>query len=54
VAEGIETQEQLAILENLACDFGQGFFFAKPLPVGELEGLLKVKVALTKETLVNY
>ena len=31
VAEGIETAEQLAQLKSLNCDFGQGYFFAKPL-----------------------
>ncbi len=31
VAEGIETPEQLAQLRSLNCDFGQGFFFSKPL-----------------------
>ena len=32
VAEGIETPEQVALLRALDCDFGQGYFFAKPLP----------------------
>jgi EAL domain-containing protein (putative c-di-GMP-specific phosphodiesterase class I) len=31
VAEGIETAEQLAQLNSLNCDFGQGYFFSKPL-----------------------
>ncbi|MBP0000090.1 MAG: EAL domain-containing protein [Cyanobacteria bacterium SID2] len=31
VAEGIENQLQLDILRSLSCDYGQGFFFAKPL-----------------------
>ena len=31
VAEGIETQEQLSILKNLGCEYGQGYFFAYPL-----------------------
>jgi EAL domain-containing protein (putative c-di-GMP-specific phosphodiesterase class I)/CheY-like chemotaxis protein len=35
VAEGIETQEQLEILLDLDCDVGQGFLFAKPMPVGD-------------------
>jgi diguanylate cyclase (GGDEF)-like protein len=40
VAEGIETEEQLASLRELACDRGQGYWFARPLPGVELEGLL--------------
>jgi len=33
VAEGVETQEQLRLLESLNCDEYQGYFFSKPLPV---------------------
>ncbi|VXD17042.1 Two-component response regulator [Planktothrix serta PCC 8927] len=36
VAEGIELPEQLGILRELNCGFGQGYFFAKPLPGEEL------------------
>jgi len=36
VAEGIETSEQLAQLQALDCDCGQGYLFAKPLPVSEV------------------
>ncbi len=32
IAEGIETAEQLAGLRKLNCNYGQGYFFAKPLP----------------------
>ncbi|MDJ1176429.1 two-component system response regulator [Roseofilum capinflatum] len=31
VAEGIETEEQLNIVKEIGCEFGQGFLFAKPL-----------------------
>ncbi|MFP4296521.1 MAG: EAL domain-containing protein [Spirulinaceae cyanobacterium] len=31
IAEGIETLEQLQQLQALGCDFGQGYYFAKPL-----------------------
>jgi diguanylate cyclase (GGDEF)-like protein/PAS domain S-box-containing protein len=36
VAEGVETAEQLAGLRRLDCDSAQGFLFAKPLPVPEV------------------
>jgi EAL domain-containing protein (putative c-di-GMP-specific phosphodiesterase class I) len=36
VAEGIETGEQLAELRQLACEVGQGYLFAKPMPAAEL------------------
>lgn len=40
IAEGIETESQLAVLQNLGCDYGQGFLMAKPKPVEETEKLL--------------
>jgi diguanylate cyclase (GGDEF)-like protein len=40
IAEGIETESQLQLLQNLGCDYGQGYLFSKPLPQGEMEDLL--------------
>ena len=40
IAEGIETTAQLGVLQNLGCDYGQGYFLAKPKPVEETEDLL--------------
>lgn len=37
VAEGVETAEQAATLEALKCDYFQGYYFSRPLPVHELE-----------------
>lgn len=31
IAEGIETKGQMEALKDLNCDYGQGYFFAKPL-----------------------
>jgi EAL domain-containing protein (putative c-di-GMP-specific phosphodiesterase class I) len=39
VAEGIEEPEQWEALRSLGCEYGQGFFFARPLSaeaMGEL------------------
>ncbi|MEO0407925.1 MAG: EAL domain-containing protein [Cyanobacteria bacterium P01_A01_bin.135] len=37
IAEGIETPAQLQCLQELGCDYGQGYLFAKPLPPQEIE-----------------
>jgi EAL domain-containing protein (putative c-di-GMP-specific phosphodiesterase class I) len=37
VAEGIETKQQLAWLQQLGCEFGQGDLFSKPLAPDEIE-----------------
>ena len=41
VAEGIETEAQLAQLKRLNCQFGQGYLFAKPLRADEVTGYLR-------------
>ena len=33
VAEGVETTDQLTLLRGLGCEYGQGFFFSRPLSV---------------------
>jgi diguanylate cyclase len=51
IAEGVETEEQLALLRSmewdrstdLACDLVQGYLFAKPMPAEETLKLLKQK-----------
>ena len=32
IGEGIESESQVGLLRDLNCEFGQGFFFARPLP----------------------
>ena len=36
IAEGIENENVLTLLNQFGCDQGQGYFIAKPLPVAEL------------------
>lgn len=40
VAEGVETKAQLLRLTEIGCDYVQGYYFAKPMPCQEFEGLL--------------
>jgi EAL domain-containing protein (putative c-di-GMP-specific phosphodiesterase class I) len=35
-AEGIETLDQYRLLRAHGCDFGQGFYFARPHPIADL------------------
>ena len=37
VVEGIETEEQREFLKNCGFEYGQGFLFDRPIPVGEFE-----------------
>jgi diguanylate cyclase len=41
VAEGIETREQMVMLQAMDCEAAQGFLFNKPLPKAEAEECLK-------------
>jgi len=40
VAEGIETEQQHEQLRAMGCDYGQGFFFSRPLPPEHVPALL--------------
>ena len=37
VAEGIETEQDEIYLKSLGCDVGQGYYYARPLSVADLE-----------------
>ncbi|MBR4543651.1 MAG: EAL domain-containing protein [Lachnospiraceae bacterium] len=41
VAEGVETKEQLKLLQDFDCDMIQGYYFSKPLPEEDFVKLLK-------------
>lgn len=42
LAEGIESADQLNALRKCGCTEGQGYFFSRPLSVGESATTLKV------------
>ncbi|WOD40036.1 EAL domain-containing protein [Nodosilinea sp. E11] len=46
VAEGIETPAQMATLQTMGCDIGQGFLFSHPLPLAEALALVSQPLAL--------
>jgi diguanylate cyclase (GGDEF)-like protein len=37
VAEGVENHRQMQLLKTLGCDEGQGYFFSRPVPPGEIQ-----------------
>lgn len=41
LAEGVETPEQLAFLQEKGCDMYQGYFKSRPVPAAEFAGLLR-------------
>ena len=46
VAEGVETEEQSRFVEGAGIRQIQGFRYARPLPLGELDGFLRDALAL--------
>lgn len=40
IAEGVETDEQLAMLRSLGCDYGQGYFFSRPVDPERAQALI--------------
>ena len=56
VAEGVETAEQQSVLRRLGCDFGQGYFYSKPVIARDCRALLedlRCERALTPTTLMR-
>ncbi len=41
IAEGVETEDQIAQLRTLKCKYMQGYFFSRPLDCKEIEKLLR-------------
>lgn len=41
VAEGVETAEQLRLLQKLCCDEVQGYFISRPVPAGDIPELMR-------------
>lgn len=44
IAEGIETREELRVLQSLGVPYGQGFLLARPMPVSEIERFASIAI----------
>ncbi len=45
LAEGVETKDQIELLQSIGCDQVQGYYYAKPMPEEEFFELLKKQQA---------
>ncbi len=43
VAEGVESELTLSLLDEMGCDIGQGFLFSRPLPYDRLEAWIAAR-----------
>ena len=41
IAEGVENDEQYRLLKQIGCDFVQGYYFSRPLPVADFEAFVE-------------
>ncbi len=41
VAEGVETREQLKVLNGIGCDMAQGYYFSHPVPADQIPALVE-------------
>jgi diguanylate cyclase (GGDEF)-like protein len=47
VAEGVETEEQLAVVKALGCHHAQGYYFSRPITAAQLGALIEAGAPLT-------
>jgi EAL domain-containing protein (putative c-di-GMP-specific phosphodiesterase class I) len=50
VAEGIETREQDALLQQLGCRYGQGFLYSRPVPAEEISKMIQLPERVLPES----
>ncbi|MCS6815283.1 MAG: EAL domain-containing protein, partial [Cyanobacteria bacterium] len=49
IAEGVETEQELAFLRHHHCDAMQGFLFSRPLPTSDFEALITTGKTLLRK-----
>ena len=50
LAEGVETEEELAFLNEIRCNTAQGFYFGKPMRLAELHAAIMADAMLPQES----
>ena len=43
IAEGIESKEELKVLQSLGVPYGQGFLLARPMPLAEIVNVQRLR-----------
>ncbi len=51
IAEGIETEEQKRLLQDIGCDYGQGYLLSRPIPINDFEKFLVNELTKQEKTL---
>jgi diguanylate cyclase (GGDEF)-like protein len=54
VAEGVETEQQLAILQALACNEVQGYLIARPVPADAMRALMDQRFLFKTDEVLEY
>lgn len=52
LAEGVEASAQLTFLQDIQCDYAQGYFFSKPLSASQASQFLKTRCRTHQGTLI--
>ena len=50
IAEGVETAEQCDFLTRCGCDYVQGYFYGKPMAIGDLEDFIQNRFLLDEKS----